>query len=108
MDSQKEEVLPHCLLNSKILQKFEDVFVLAVSLRLSAAFEIVNVELLLKPLKILGLLYDVINLIGEWLTNRFYYIDIMVKSSNLFDLLLGTVQGSILGPILFEMFASPF
>ncbi len=38
-----------------------------------------------------------------WLKERSYYVSIDGVNSNLFDLLLGTVQGSIVGPV----FVSP-
>ena len=60
-----------------------------------------------KILKILGLPSDVIHLKSEWLKERFYNVDINGTTSTLFDLLLGTVQGSVLGPILCAIFVSP-
>jgi hypothetical protein len=38
---------------------------------------------------------------------RSYYVRIDGKNSVLFDLLLGSVQGSILGPVLYAIFVSP-
>jgi hypothetical protein len=55
---------------------------------LSVAFDVVNVKLLLKRLKILGLQNDVMELIRGWLTDRFYYVGVNGKASTLFDLLL--------------------
>ena len=77
------------------------------SLDLSAAFDLVDIKLLIKRLHIIGLPGDIINLIKEWLSNRHYYVDIEGENSCLFDLLLGTVQGSILGPILYAIYVSP-
>ena len=85
----------------------EGEFVLVSSLDLSAAFDLVNIDLLIKRLKIIGLPNDVVTLIKEWLSERFFYVDVDGKNSYLFDLLLGTVQGSILGPILYSIFTSP-
>jgi hypothetical protein len=85
----------------------DDKFVLMSSLDLSAAFDVVNIELLLKRLKIVGLPTDVINLIEVWLKRRFFYVSINGENSTLFNLLLGTVQGSILGPILYAIFVAP-
>jgi hypothetical protein len=45
---------------------------------------------------------------NEWLTDGCYYMDINNTTSTLFDLLLGTVQGLILGQILYALFVSPF
>ena len=85
----------------------EDKFVLLSSLDLSAAFDIVNIDLLLKRLTIIGLPCDVINLISVWLKERSYYVSIDGINSVMFDLLLETVQGSILGPVLYAIFVSP-
>ncbi len=74
---------------------------------LSSAFDLVNVELLLKRLKIIQLPKDVIDLISVWLSNRSFYVSIDGQNSIIFDLPLGTVQGSILGPILYAIFVSP-
>ena len=85
----------------------DDEFVLVSSLDLSSAFDVVNVNLLIKRLTILGLPDDVISLIKVWLQNRCYYVSLDSGNSVLYDLLLGTVQGSILGPVLYAMFVSP-
>ena len=45
-------------------------------LDLSAAFDIVNISLLIKRLKIIGLPSDLIRLIRVWLENRSYYVSI--------------------------------
>ena len=49
----------------------------------------------------------VIDLIEVWLKKRFYYVSIDGVNSFLYNLLLGTVQGSILGPILYAAFVWP-
>ena len=56
---------------------------------------------------IMGLPDDVIDLISVWLRNRLFYVTIDGINSTMFDLLLGTVQGSILGPVLYAIFMSP-
>jgi hypothetical protein len=78
----------------------EDKFMLVASLNLSPAFDIVNTNLLIKRLKIVRLPEDVIDLIEVWLKERSYYVSIDGVNYVLFDLLLGTVQGFILGPFL--------
>ena len=85
----------------------EDKLVLLASLDLSSAFDIVNVDLLIKRLHILGLPKDVIELIGVWLNNRMFYVTVEGNNSLLYELLMGTVQGSILGPVLYAMFVAP-
>lgn len=95
-------------LQSLIARALDDgEFVLVSSLDLSAAFDLVDVNLLLKRLKIIGFPSDVFELIKEWLSERFFYVDIDGRNSYLYELLLGTVQGSILGPILYSIFTSP-
>ena len=85
----------------------EDKSVLLASLDLSAAFDVVNIELLIKRMQIVGLPQDVIDLVEIWLKNRMFYVSIDGVNSCLYDLLLGTVQGSILGPVLYAIFVSP-
>ena len=41
-------------------------------LDLSSAFDVVNVELLIKGLKILGLQSDMVSLISKWITPRYF------------------------------------
>jgi hypothetical protein len=74
---------------------------------LIAAFGVVKTPLLLTPLKIIGLPQDVIEPIRVWLTDRSFYVPLNENNSILFDLLCGTVQGSILGPILYAIYVSP-
>ena len=85
----------------------EKNYVLMASLDLSMAFDVVNTELLVKRLKIMGLPMDLINLIREWLSNRSFYVQVGDDYSALFDSNAGTIQGSVLGPILYALFVSP-
>ena len=85
----------------------EDNFALMSSLDLSAAFDVVNIELLPKKLQIIGLPDDMINLISNWLTERYFYVSIEGENSFIHMSNVGTVQGSILGPILYAIFVSP-
>jgi hypothetical protein len=77
------------------------------SLDLSAAFDVVNINLLIERIKILGLPGDVVDLIEVWLRDRSFYISIDGNNSMQRDLASGTVQGSILGPILYAMYVTP-
>ena len=85
----------------------ENNFALMASIDLSSAFDVVNVKLLLKRLRLLGLPDDIISLVGNWLSLRYYYVSVGGKCSVIHSLNVGTVQGSILGPILYAMFVSP-
>jgi hypothetical protein len=86
----------------------EDNYAIMASLDLSAVFDVVNISLLIKRLKILGLPADVIDLIKVWLRNRSLYVSIDYHISVLFDIICGTVQGSFLGPKLYGIYVSPF
>ena len=77
------------------------------SIDLSAAFDVVNIDLLVKRLQILGIPKDVINLIKIWLKNRLFYVDINGKTSWIKSSESGTIQGSRLGPILNAIYVSP-
>ena len=77
------------------------------SLDLSAAFDVVNIGLLLKRLKIIGLPPDIIKLIKIWLENRYFYVNIGNDNSYMTSSNTGTVQGSTLGPILYAIYVSP-
>ena len=85
----------------------QDNYAIMSSIDLSAAFDVVNVKLLLKRLHIIGLPNDIIKLIEIWLKNRMFYVDIDGISSYLKSSDTGTIQGSKLGPILYAIFVSP-
>jgi hypothetical protein len=76
------------------------------SLDLSAAFDLVNAELLISGLRVVGLPMDVVRLIRIWLTDRKQYVEVSGLSSAMADMGSGTVQGSILGPLLYAIFVS--
>ena len=85
----------------------ENCFVVMASLDLSMAFDMVNIELLVKRLRIMGMPWDVVRLIREWWVGRSYYVQVGDDSSALFESNVGTIQGSVLGPILYALFVSP-
>jgi hypothetical protein len=85
----------------------EDKFVVMSSLDLSAAFDLVNLDLLLKRLKKMGLPNDLTSLLEVWLRNRFFYVEANGHNSMVLNSDIGTVQGSILGPILYALFIRP-
>ena len=74
---------------------------------LTAAFDLVNHRLLIKKLNIMGLPYKLVHIIEEWLQDRVFYCEVNGKVSILLEVECGTVQGSILGPILLALFTSP-
>jgi hypothetical protein len=83
-------------------------YVAVASLDLSSAFDVVNSKLLLIRLAKMGLPQDIMGLLREWLVGRMAYVEVEGSCSEFFDLDSGTVQGSVLGPILFNLFISPF
>jgi hypothetical protein len=50
---------------------------------------------------------DLVKLIEVWLTECNLYVELDGKSLEIFDSKDGTIQGSVLGPILFAIFVSP-
>ena len=77
-----------------------------VFLHLSAAFDLVNPSLLVEKLKVYGLNQDFINWISCYLTNRKQAVWTDHTLSDGLDVLVGVPQGSILGPLLFLIFAN--
>ena len=77
------------------------------SLDLSAAFDLVNLKLLLKRLHIMGIPKDLLRLLKIWLRDRHFYVEANGKNSRIIDNDIGTIQGSILGPILYALFIRP-
>jgi retron-type reverse transcriptase len=55
-------------------------YVIVASLDLSSAFDLVNIDLLIKRLKTVGLLNDLIELISVWLRKRSFYVSIEKKT----------------------------
>jgi len=82
-------------------------YVTVASMDLSAAFDVVNIDLLLQRLSIAGLPQDVVGLLRSWLTEREAYVEVEGECSAFFKVKTGTVQGSILGPVLFNLFIRP-
>ena len=72
-----------------------DEYVAMASLDLSSAFDVVNVPLLIKRLRILGLPNDVTRLIEVWLTERFFYVEIDGATSTIRETWFGIIQGSM-------------
>jgi len=52
----------------------------------------------------MGIPQDIVGLLSNWLQNRIAYVEIDSCCSEFFDVTAGTVQGSVLGPILFNLF----
>ena len=84
-----------------------DEYVAVASLDLSAAFDVVNVDLLLKRLEIMGIPKDLTKILTSWLKDRAAYVEVDGELSEYFLVMEGTVQGSVLGPVLLNLFLRP-
>jgi len=92
-------------IQAKITEYLEDNMETALlSLDLTAAFDTVDHDLLITRIQNLGVPNDVTKLLESWLKNRSAYVECEEETSFFFDVKKGTVQGSVLGPILFAMF----
>jgi hypothetical protein len=95
-------------IQSQIAMKIDEGYYVAMgSLDLTAAFDVVNTDLLLKRLEKLGLPQDWMELLEAWLRDRAAFVEVSADRSMIYDVNIGTVQGSILGPVLFSLFVSP-
>ena len=95
-------------LQSKIARLLDnDNYVIMASLDLSAAFDVVNHNLLLQRLMVMGFPRDIIELLRGWLNGRLGYVEIDGEVSEIFRIEHGVVQGSCLGPVLYNIFVSP-
>ena len=85
----------------------ENLFSVMASLDLSAAFDLVDLDLLMKRMKILGIPDDILELLDTWLRGRHIYVEANGHNSYILKTTIGTIQGSILGPILYALFIRP-
>ena len=76
----------------------------AVLMDLSKAFDCMNHELLLAKLYAYGFSKDALALINSYLKNRWQRVKINDSFSQWTELLLGVPQGSVLGPLLFNIY----
>ena len=95
-------------IQTTISQRCDDnEYVTVTSLDLTAAFDVIDHRLLIRRLRNIGLPSLLVNIIEDWLSERMFYCAIRSDTSDFRKLTHGTVQGSILGPILFAIFVSP-
>ena len=82
-------------------------FAVVASLDLSSAFDVVDHELLFHRLQVMGIPNDIVQLLRGWLTGRLAYVEVEGDVSSMFEIKSGVIQGSCLGPILYNLFVSP-
>ena len=76
----------------------------ALLMDLSKAFDTLNHDLLLAKLHAYGLSKNALALVKSYLTNRWQRTKINTSFSSWTELLLGVPQGSVLGPLLFNIY----
>ena len=76
----------------------------AVIMDLSEAFDSINYELLIAKLHAYGFTKPTLKLVHSYLTNRWHRTNINTTLSTWKELYTGVPQGSILGPLLFNIY----
>lgn len=79
-------------------------YVIAILIDLQKAFDTVSHEILLKKIEKTGVTGPALKLIKSYLSNRKQYVNIGDKNSQLESINYGVPQGSILGPLLFQIY----
>jgi len=76
----------------------------AVLMDLSKAFDCINHDLLIAKLHAYGFDHQALRLVKSYLSNRKQRVKINTSFSTWFDILMGIPQGSVLGPLLFNIY----
>lgn len=79
-------------------------YTLTIFIDFSKAFDCINHNILLSKLNHYGIRGHILKLIQSYLTNRFQCVTINNSNSNLALITSGIPQGSVLGPLLFNIF----
>ena len=73
---------------------------------LQKAFDTINHNILLKKMSSIGFSSQSITWFGSYLSNRRFQVNIKNKYSNVANINCGVPQGSILGPLLFQIYVN--
>ena len=76
----------------------------AMLMDLSKAFDTLNHDLLIAKLHVYGFSKNALNLIYNYLKDRLQRIKINQSYSSWSELIIGVPQGSVLGPLLFNIY----
>ena len=95
-----------CMLRKNKICFDNNKMVAAAFLDLSKAFDFISHEVRLEKLEILGFQQKAISLIESYMSNRTQKVDLQNTSSDWIDLHQGVPQGTILGPLLFNLYVN--